>query len=62
MNTIIAGAIVQGFAALTEIWRQHANKPPTWEPTDADWDELEAWANRTPQDIKDEAKQSLGGS
>ncbi|HMP84454.1 MAG TPA: hypothetical protein PKA41_17295 [Verrucomicrobiota bacterium] len=61
MNTtaiLAAQAIVAGL----EIYRQHANKPPGWVPSAEDWNELEAWAQRTPEDIKREARERRGGN
>lgn len=60
MNPTIALAISQGVAALIEIWRQHANKPPEWTPTAADWDALLALNDKTAADYKAEAAKQLG--
>ena len=60
MNPLIALAIAQGIAALIQIWREAANKPAGWEPTDADWDALLALNSKTAAEYKQEAADRLG--
>lgn len=59
MNPTIAIAISQGIGALIEIWRQHANKPPEWTPSQSDWDALLVINQKTAQQYKDEARVAL---
>lgn len=60
MNPTIALAISQGIAALIEIWRQQADKPADWTPSDADWAALLAFNTKTASDYKAEAAARLG--
>lgn len=55
MTPIIASIIAELFKLGTDLWRKHANKPPGWEPTDADWAELEAQSSKTSEQYKAEA-------
>jgi len=48
--------IAQGILALLEVYRELTGKPAGWVPIGTDWDELEAWAKRTPEQIKAEAR------
>lgn len=57
IDPFTASLAAQGIVALLEIYRIHTGKPPGWQPATADWDELAAWAMRTPADIKREAAQ-----
>lgn len=55
MNPIIAAGLLELFKLGTSLWRQHANKPPEWQPTEADWAELQAMAAKSAADYKAEA-------
>jgi hypothetical protein len=55
MDPLTVALAAQGIVALLDIYRIHAGKAADWKPSPADWDELEAWALRTPADIKREA-------
>lgn len=57
---LIAIALSQGISALLEAYRLHTGKPQGWYPSDTDWAELEAFAARTPEQIKKEAADRLG--
>ena len=60
MNPTLAAAIAQGLFALVEIWRQSANKPPEWVPTEQDWEDMLAFNEKTASDYKKEAADRLG--
>jgi hypothetical protein len=60
MNPIIAAAISQALAALIEIWRAHANKPPEWQPTAEDWAALRQANTKTAEDYEREAAVERG--
>lgn len=60
MDPLTASLAAQGIVALLEIFRVHTGKPKDWVPDADDWNSLEAWADRTPADIKREAREALG--
>ena len=60
MDPLTAALAAQGVVALLEIYRIHASKPEGWTPSETDWAELEAFARKTPADIKREAAERLG--
>ncbi|KAF0176455.1 MAG: hypothetical protein FD161_2994 [Limisphaerales bacterium] len=55
MNPLVAPVILEVLKLGTDLWRQHANKPADWVPTEADWEELRALAGKTAADYKAEA-------
>ena len=57
---LVTGGIAQSIVALVNLYATHTNKPEGWKPTEADWAEIDAWANKTPDDIKREAAERLG--
>lgn len=57
MNPLIASTVLEIIRLGTALWRRHANMPDGWEPTDADWRELEALAGKSADDYKREALQ-----
>lgn len=59
MDPITATLAANAILALLQIWAQHSGKPAGWKPGVADWAELEAWASRTPEQIKHEARERL---
>lgn len=59
MNTALAYALAQVAAGIIEIWRQHENRPPEWEPTAADWQRLLSRNEKTAEDYKREAREAL---
>jgi len=60
VNPVIAAAIAQAIAALVEIWRTNANKPPGWEPSDAEWTAMLALNEKSAAQYKQEAADLLG--
>ncbi len=52
MNALIASTILEVLRLGTDLWRRHADKSPDWEPTAADWDELEELAGKRAADYK----------
>lgn len=60
MNPITASAIAQALLGLIEIWRQNANKPPEWVPSQQDWDDMLTFNDKTAEDYKREAAERLG--
>lgn len=60
MNPIALSA--QALLATLELYRAIAGKPKDWVPTAQDWDELEAWAQRTPEQIKAAALNATPGA
>ena len=55
MNPLIAATILEVLKLGTDLWRRHAGKPEGWEPSDADWDELQGMAGKTAEQYKAEA-------
>ncbi|MCW5554489.1 MAG: hypothetical protein KIS67_20315 [Verrucomicrobiae bacterium] len=60
MDPITAAAIAQGISALITIWRERANKPANWSPTEQDWLDMLALNSKTADDYKREAAARLG--
>jgi hypothetical protein len=60
MNQLTAALAAQAILSLLEIYRTHTGKAADWVPTEADWDELEAWAETTPEQIKADALRRAG--
>jgi hypothetical protein len=60
MDPLTAALAAQAIVAALEIYRVHSGKPAGWIPAAADWDELEAFGRKTPDDIKREAAARLG--
>jgi len=60
MNPAAIYAVSQIIASAIEIWRQNANKPDGWMPTQADWDALLALNQKTAEDYVKEAQAALG--
>lgn len=60
MDPITAALAAQGIVTLLQIYANHTGKPAGWKPSDTDWNDLEAWANRTPEQIKAEGRAQLG--
>ena len=59
-TALVTASIAQGIVALVEAFRVHTGKPEGWKPSLNDYLELEAWAAKTPEDIKREARERLG--
>lgn len=54
-------AIAQAFAALIQIWANHTNKPPGWQPTAQDFVDLLAKVDAaTPEARKAAARERAG--
>lgn len=60
MNPVIASAIAQAVSGLIAIWRENANKPPEWTPTDQDWTDMLLMNEKTSEDYKKDAAERLG--
>ena len=60
IDPLTAALAAQAIVAALEIYRVHSGKPVGWTPSAAEWDELEAFGRRTPEDIKREAAERLG--
>lgn len=61
IDPIVGAAIAQGIAALIEIWRANANKPPEWVPSPEEWDAMLAFNDvKTANQYKVEAAARLG--
>ncbi len=56
MNPLLASTIIEILKLGRDLWRQHADKSPDWEPSAADWDELQARAGKTAEQYKNEAR------
>ena len=62
MNPASLAYIKLGLDALIKLWAIHANKPPGWEPSAADWAELRAQVMAdTPEAMREEARKLLAG-
>jgi hypothetical protein len=53
--------IAQLILGLIDVYRALTGKPDGWLPKDDDWNELEQWAKRTPEQIKAEAQARRAG-
>ena len=54
MNPLVPAIIVELLKFANKFRRRHADKPPEWEPTEKDWDELSEMAEKTAEDYKRE--------
>ena len=66
MNPAAAAAltsgIAQGLVALLNVYRVQTGKPEGWIPGASDWDDIELWAMKTPEEIKAEGVQRVGSN